>query len=75
MPDEVPAGLAVAIDREACLGTGMCIVYAPQTFAHDDETKAVLQDPPHDAAADVAGAVEACPVGALALRHPSAAEG
>ncbi|MGY1773956.1 ferredoxin [Blastococcus sp. SYSU D00813] len=70
-----PAGPAVVIDREACLGTGMCIVYAPQTFAHDDETKAVLQDPPHDSADEVAGAVEACPMGALALHVPSPAEG
>ncbi len=73
MPDA--AGLAVVIDRDLCLGTGLCVVYAPQTFAHDDETKAVLQDPPHDAEGDVATAVEACPMGALALRAPSSAEG
>ncbi|RBY84375.1 ferredoxin [Blastococcus sp. TF02A-26] len=67
MPDEASPGPAVAIDREACLGTGLCIVYAPRTFAHDDETKAVLQDPPHDDPDDVRTAVEACPMGALAL--------
>ena len=27
------------------MGSGMCIVYAPGTFAHDDETKAVVDRP------------------------------
>ena len=27
------------------MGSGMCIVYAPDTFAHDDETKAIVVDP------------------------------
>jgi ferredoxin len=76
VPDAVPqAGVAVAIDRDLCSGAGLCIVYARQTFVHDAETKAVLQAPPHDAADDVAAAVEACPMGALTLQSPSAAEG
>jgi len=29
-------GWTIAVDRELCLGSGMCIVYAPATFAHDD---------------------------------------
>jgi ferredoxin len=73
--EAAPAGLPVTIDRELCLGTGQCIVYAPQTFQHDAETKAVLQDPPHDPADDVASAVEACPMGALSLSAASAVGG
>jgi ferredoxin len=57
----------VVVDREACMGTGMCIVYAPATFAHDDETKAVVRQPPGDDVAAVRIAVEACPTGALAF--------
>ena len=30
------------------MGSGMCIVYAPATFAHDDETKAMVVDPAGD---------------------------
>ena len=30
------------------MGSGMCIVYAPNTFAHDDETKAIVVDPDGD---------------------------
>ena len=58
MPD---AGHAwtVIVDREVCMGSGMCIVYAP--------TKAVMIDPPGDAIEAVRTAVEACPTGALRL--------
>ncbi|SEO54849.1 ferredoxin [Trujillonella endophytica] len=68
MPEAAPAEAPVRIDRDLCIGAGQCIAYAPQTFVHDDETTAVLREPPHDAEADVAAAVEACPMGALTLR-------
>ena len=61
MPD------GIVVDRELCMGSGMCIVYAPNTFAHDDETKAVVIDPPGDPIEAVRTAVEACPTGALRL--------
>jgi ferredoxin len=57
----------VEVDRDACMGSGMCIVYAPRSFEHDDETKAVFQQPPGDALAAVRTAIEACPTGALTL--------
>jgi ferredoxin len=62
-------GSEVSVDRELCMGTGMCIVYAPLTFAHDAEAKAVVLEPLGDALSDIRGAVEACPMGALSL-HP-----
>jgi ferredoxin len=49
------------------MGSGMCIVYAPGSFEHDDETKAVMIDPPGDPIEAVRIAVEACPTGALRL--------
>jgi len=61
------AGWTVAVDRARCLGSGMCVVYAPDTFAHDDEAKAVVQDPAADALDAVREAVDACPTGALRL--------
>jgi ferredoxin len=45
----------------------MCIMYAPATFAHDDETKAIVIDPAGDAIESIQIAVEACPTGALTL--------
>ncbi len=66
MPDAGPVWM-VLVDRELCMGSGMCIVYAPGTFEHDDETKAVVIDPPGDSIEAVRTAVEACPTGALRL--------
>jgi len=66
MPDSDHAW-TVVVDREVCMGSGMCIVYAPGSFEHDDETKAVMIDPPGDPIEAVRIAVEACPTGALRL--------
>jgi ferredoxin len=66
MPDETPRW-SVQVDRDVCMGSGMCIVYAPGTFEHDDETKAVVIDPPGDSLDAIRTAVEACPTGALRL--------
>jgi len=57
----------IAIDRELCMGSGMCIVYAANTFAHDEETKAIVVDPTGDSIEAIRIAVEACPTGALRL--------
>jgi ferredoxin len=50
------------------MGSGLCIVYAPATFAHDDETKAVVIDPAGDAVESLFTAIEARPTGALTVR-------
>lgn len=49
------------------MGSGMCIMYAPGTFAHDGDTKAVVLDPAGDPLDNIRTAVEACPTGALTL--------
>lgn len=59
--------MSVSVDRDLCIGSGMCVVYAPGTFENDDEAKVVLLDPPGDTPGDIAAAVEACPTGALRL--------
>jgi ferredoxin len=71
---EAAGDLRVVVDREVCMGSGMCIVYAPGTFSHDDEAKAVAADPPGDEEATVRSAVDACPMGALTL-VPAEGEG
>jgi ferredoxin len=64
MPDEAPT---IVVDRELCMGSGMCIVYAPSTFAHDDETKAVVVDPNGDPIDAIRNAVQGCPTSAIKL--------
>jgi len=57
----------IVVDRELCMGSGMCIVYAPGTFAHDDETKAMVVDPAGDPIESIRNAVQACPTSAISL--------
>jgi ferredoxin len=59
--------LEIVVDRERCMGSGLCVMYAPATFTHDDEAKATVVDPPGDPIAAIRTAVEACPMGALRL--------
>lgn len=55
------------VDRDRCIGSGTCIVYAPGTFTHDDQAKAVVLDPVTDPPDVVRTAVEGCPTRALRL--------
>lgn len=62
------APLAV-VDRERCIGSGMCVDYAPGTFTQDEQAKAVVLAEADDPADVVGIAVESCPTGALRLAH------
>lgn len=57
----------LVVDRERCLGTGVCVEFAPNTFAHDASATAVVLDPVGDPVEDIITAVEACPMSALHL--------
>jgi ferredoxin len=74
MPEAGPAW-SIEVDRELCMGSGMCIVYAPGTFAHDEHTKAVVVDPAGDPIDAIRNAVQACPTSALRLRPQDAVTG
>jgi ferredoxin len=57
----------VAIDRDLCTGSGVCSAFAPATFGHDVETKAVILDSDGDPLGDIRAAAEGCPTGAIVL--------
>jgi ferredoxin len=66
----VTATRRLTADRGRCLGSGQCVLIAPDTFAQrpSDGTVIVLApQPTPDQLADVAEAVEQCPVHALTL--------
>lgn len=58
---------SVTVDRDVCIGSGSCVLYAPATFTQDDEAKAVVLDHSTDSLESVRTAVEACPTRALTL--------
>jgi ferredoxin len=68
VPDAA-GGLSIEVDRELCTGSGVCIAYAPATFAHDAETKAVVVDPSGDAPSEIRSAAEGCPTGAITVKQ------
>lgn len=57
----------IGADRERCIGSGMCTVYAPGTFDQDDEAKVVVTSPSADDLESIRAAVESCPTRALTL--------
>jgi len=59
--------LSITVDRDLCTGSGVCIAFAPATFAHDEDTKAVVVDPAADPVSDIRAAAEGCPTGAIVL--------
>lgn len=61
--------MEIAIDRDVCIGAGMCALTAPRVFTQDDSGFSALL-PDHAGADDplVRTAVRVCPVSALTLR-------
>jgi ferredoxin len=58
---------SIEIDRERCMGSGNCVIYAPGTFDNDEEARAVLRHPSTDNLDEIRAAVESCPTGAIQL--------
>lgn len=60
-------GWEIVVDRDICMGSGMCCTYAPRTFDIDDSARSVVKDAKGDPIDTIRTAVEACPTGALRL--------
>ena len=58
----------ISVDRARCLGSGVCLVYAPHTFAHDGQAKACVVDADGDPLDAIRSAIEGCPTSALSLQ-------
>lgn len=57
----------VSIDRDACIGCGLCVSVMPEVFEFDEEGKArVHTQPAEGVEIDVAND---CPVGAIQVKN------
>jgi len=66
----------IKVDRDVCMGSGQCSIYAPNTFDHDDDGIAFVVDQNGDSDDAVANAVTGCPTQAISVRDvPDAAQG
>jgi ferredoxin len=61
------AGADVEVNRDVCIGAGMCVMNAPEVFDQDDDGIVVVLEPDVSAehAQAAARAVASCPSGAL----------
>jgi ferredoxin len=55
----------IGIDRDLCMGSAQCSLYAPRTFGQDQTTIAVVIDPNGDPAEAIRLAADSCPTGAI----------
>lgn len=60
-------GIEARIDREACMGSGNCLFWAPDSFDLDDEGRAVTLDPEATDEERLRVVAGGCPVGAISL--------
>ena len=61
------AKLKICIDREQCIGDGLCVNEAPETFELDDDQKAFVLDGPGDDLEYILTAVRCCPLDIITL--------
>ena len=59
--------LRIEIDRDACMGSGNCLFWAPGVFDLDDDAVAIVLDPTAAPEDRIALAVEGCPTKAITV--------
>jgi len=57
--------LKITIDRDECIGDGLCVNEAPETFDMDDDSKAILLEASNESRDTIVEAARACPVDAI----------
>jgi ferredoxin len=57
----------VEIDRDACMGSGVCTVLAPDTFDIDHEAKAFVADVAGNCLDQIESAASGCPTHAITV--------
>ena len=61
--------MKVTVDRDRCIGSGMCLLTAPAVFDQDHDAVVLLLDdtPPEQQRPAVEEAVDRCPAGVISL--------
>lgn len=54
--------LKICVDRDECIGDGLCVDEAPETFEMDDDSKAVVLEDSTDELELILDAAKACPL-------------
>lgn len=59
--------IEIRVDRDACMGSGNCLFWAPGTFDLDDEGRSFVLDPEATDEERLRTVAEGCPVDAISL--------
>ena len=54
--------LKICVDRDECIGDGLCVDEAPETFEMDDDAKAIVLENSTDELENILDAAKACPL-------------
>jgi len=66
--------LKITVDCDECIGDGACVEAAPETFALDDDSKAVVLEGSTDSRATILEAAEQCPVDVITVEDKDTGE-
>jgi ferredoxin len=59
--------LEIRIDRERCMASGNCVLWAPDVFDQDDEALAIVIDPDGAPEEEILTAARNCPTRSIAV--------
>jgi ferredoxin len=64
----------IEVDRDECIGDGLCVDEAPDTFELDDDEIAVVTNPEGNDADTILEAAKSCPTDAIILHDAETGE-
>lgn len=66
--------LKITIDRDECIGDGLCVSEAPETFELDDDEKAVVLEGSTEDRATILEAAKVCPLDIITVEDKDTGE-
>jgi len=69
-----PAKVKICIDRDQCIGDGICANEAPETFDLDDDQLAFVRDEIGDNMECIMAAAQACPLDIITIQNAETGE-
>ncbi|HEY2932499.1 MAG TPA: ferredoxin [Acidobacteriota bacterium] len=60
-------GWKITVDHSKCIGSGICVSEAPNTFALDDSGLSVVTNPAGDPEKSIRDAAQGCPTEAITI--------